>query len=150
MTFKRILYAVSFDEDSQAAFTAAVKFARESHGTVCLLHVLPLPNAIIYADVLAADKGRAENRLQKLAAQVPAGIGRTAIVKFGHTAHEIVETARAERADLIVMGTRGRSGIARLIHGSVARQVVQASRLPVLTVPSNEAREAGTTSIQAA
>lgn len=64
----------------------------------------------------------------------------TAIEK-GSPSEEIVEYARRENCDTIVMGTHGRAGINRLLLGSVAERVVRASPVPVVTVPVNEVEQ---------
>lgn len=56
----------------------------------------------------------------------------------GHTAHAIVEVARDARADLIVLTTHGRSGVARVVFGSVAEEVVRKAPCPVLVIPTHE------------
>lgn len=54
---------------------------------------------------------------------------------WGHPSREILAKARREKADLIVMGTHGRSGLPHMVMGSVAEKTVRLSRIPVLTVP---------------
>jgi nucleotide-binding universal stress UspA family protein len=63
---------------------------------------------------------------------------------LGDAAHEIVELARKSKCDLIVMGTHGRTGLGRLLMGSVAEIVLRKSQCPVLTVklPFPEAERA--------
>jgi nucleotide-binding universal stress UspA family protein len=62
------------------------------------------------------------------------GIRGQAVFVEGLPAHEIMRVARHARADLVVMGTHGRSGTSRLFMGSVAERAVRESRIPVLTV----------------
>jgi nucleotide-binding universal stress UspA family protein len=59
----------------------------------------------------------------------------------GIPADEIIRLAKAEHADLIVMGTHGRSGLRRLLMGSVAEEVVRKSPVPVLTLREAEPRK---------
>ena len=63
-----------------------------------------------------------------------AGAKATVTILEGSPAERIVHTARARRADLIVMGTRGRTGLSRFLLGSVASRVISMSPCPVLTV----------------
>src|SRR5260370_69997 len=124
MTFKKIVYPVGFEEDgSDPAFGMATKLARESRGTLYLIHVLPLPTPMTFPaeGVLLADRDRAEAMLQKLAMKVPVGVERKLIIKFGHTAPEIAKAALAARAEAIVMGTHKRTGLSRLLLGCVGR-----------------------------
>jgi nucleotide-binding universal stress UspA family protein len=59
----------------------------------------------------------------------------TSTIRRGDPARIIVEHAKAERHDLIVVGTHGRAGLAHLFLGSVAERVVRTAPVPVLTVP---------------
>jgi nucleotide-binding universal stress UspA family protein len=63
------------------------------------------------------------------------------VVRQGSAWREIDDVAREMRADLIVLGTHGRRGVARVILGSVAEKVVRTSPVPVLTVHPETARE---------
>lgn len=68
------------------------------------------------------------------AALLGQNISITASVRMGRPAKTIIEHAEAVHADLIVMGTRGRTGLAHMIAGSVAERVVRTAPCPVLTV----------------
>jgi universal stress protein A len=59
----------------------------------------------------------------------------TKIIRYGRAHDEIVKCAEEQKADLIVMGTHGRTGLAHLLVGSVTERVVRTSKVPVLTVP---------------
>jgi nucleotide-binding universal stress UspA family protein len=63
-----------------------------------------------------------------------AGVSAVGLMREGVPAEEIVRAARAQRVDMIVMGTQGRTGFARLVLGSVAGRVVATAPCPVLTV----------------
>lgn len=74
--------------------------------------------------------------LEKLAADIAAkGFRVKTVIKFGDPRATILETAVEEKVDLIVMGTKGLSGLSRLLIGSVAQYVVANSSIPVLVVP---------------
>lgn len=88
-----------------------------------------------YVDLLAAARRFAKRRLAAALARVKRERVRVkAIVVEGLPPREILRSARRTRADLIVMGTHGRTGVSRLFLGSVAERVVRESRCPVLTV----------------
>ncbi|HUK63722.1 MAG TPA: universal stress protein, partial [Dongiaceae bacterium] len=70
-------------------------------------------------------------RVTELAAE---GLTARSVVRSGEPADEIVRLADEEHADMIVMGTQGRTGLERLMLGSVAERVIRRSRCPVLTV----------------
>jgi len=63
-----------------------------------------------------------------------AGIEATGLIYEGRPAEKIVEIAREQGADLIVMGTHGRAGLDRLFFGSVANEVVRTASCPVMTI----------------
>jgi nucleotide-binding universal stress UspA family protein len=63
-------------------------------------------------------------------------------VRTGNAAKEILEAARETNADLMVMGTRGRTGIAHIVMGSVAERVVRLAPCPVLTLKAATVRSA--------
>jgi nucleotide-binding universal stress UspA family protein len=74
---------------------------------------------------------------------IPAGsLPLVATVRMGHVAQTIVDYAKDVGADLIVMGTHGRTGLAHFIIGSVAERVVRMAPCPVLTVGATEAKGA--------
>lgn len=80
-----------------------------------------------------------KNNLEELAAELEAkGFRVKAIIKFGDPRSTILETAAEEKTDLIVMGTKGLSGISRLLIGSVAQFIVANSSVPVLVVPDRD------------
>jgi nucleotide-binding universal stress UspA family protein len=88
-----------------------------------------------YADLLRVSRRSAERHLAAARARVRGERVRvrTMLVE-GLPADEILRAARRARADLIVMGTHGRTGVSRVFMGSVAERVVRESRCPVLTV----------------
>jgi nucleotide-binding universal stress UspA family protein len=92
----------------------------------------------------------AEDYLEQIAARLrERGVGRVVTsVWYGPPAPSIVEAAEARKADLIVMSTHGRSGLGRLILGSVAESVLRGTRIPILLVRAAQApvdRPAGPT-----
>jgi nucleotide-binding universal stress UspA family protein len=150
MSYKKILCLIEHEENSRAAFEAAAQLARESHGTLYLIHVVPVSTSIVSESVLLNDRERAQNAMHRIAAQLPATQSRVTIVRFGNPAHEITAVARRIGADLIVMGTHERPMIARLFQGSVAEKVVADAPCPVLTLPADRVAEALETASQAA
>ena len=68
-------------------------------------------------------------------AETAPGVATEAVVREGNTAAEILDQATTMSADLLVIGTHGRSGFERLLLGSVAEKVLRKARCPVLTVP---------------
>jgi universal stress protein A len=150
MSYKIILCPVGHEENSRAAFETAARLARESHGTLYLVYIVPMPPSIVSESVLLDDRGRAHNALQRLAAQLPAAQSRVIIVRFGNPAREITALAHRIGADLIVMGTHGRSMMARLFHGSIAEKIIDHAPCPVLALPPDTIVEAPDSTSQAA
>ena len=101
--------------------------------------VVPAPGGYVprstYTDIAAAATASARTRLGELIEQArAAGVRAASTVVEGSAAEQIVRAARSRRADLIVMGTHGRTGLSRLLLGSVASRVISMSPCPVLTV----------------
>lgn len=144
---KRILVPTDFSDPSQEALTTAMAFARMFGATLDLVHVAveiayPLPPPIDVAS-LPIDIGpvldRAADGLAAEEARVRgAGVLCESAMLVGRPDQEIVSRARATGADLIVMGTHGRSGLAHALLGSNAERVVQHSPCPVLIVPRRD------------
>lgn len=140
--YKKILCPIGHEENSRVAFETAARLARESHATLYLMHVVPVPASIVSESVLASDRDRAHNALQRLAAQLPPVLSRVIIVRFGNPAREITAVARRIGADLIVIGTHGRTMMARFFQGRIAEKVVGAAPCPVLALPPDAIAEA--------
>ncbi len=141
---RHILYPSDFSPASSAAFTKALALARDAKAQLTIVHVLnpsvvlPVDGYVapsVYDDIQRAAEAHARRKLAGLLARARrAGVGaKTALIQ-GVAAERIVAAARRNRADLIVMGTHGRTGLARLMLGSVASRVVATSGCPVLTV----------------
>jgi len=88
-----------------------------------------------YQTLVAQGRRQAQRRLQPLLARArKARVRASAVALEGFASEEIVREARRRRADLIVMGTHGRTGVARFFIGSVATRVLATAGCPVLTV----------------
>jgi nucleotide-binding universal stress UspA family protein len=142
--FRTILHPTDFSPASRAAFTRAVALTKENRATLIVAHVL-VPSAAMIGDgyvspaayeaIEAAARGGAQKGLARLAARArKAGVRVRTLLLHGLAHEEIARAARARRADLIVMGTHGRTGVGRLFLGSVAERVVARAPCPVLTV----------------
>jgi nucleotide-binding universal stress UspA family protein len=144
-TFDRILVPIDFSEYSDAALRYAIALARQFGSSLYLLHVLDDPFATgAWASEIAVPetpglrdslRREAEQRLNRYFS--PEGWTRfrvTTEAVTGSPAQSIVDFARDCAADLIVMGTHGRTGVAHLLVGSVAERVVRLAPCPVLAV----------------
>ena len=140
--FKKILCPVQLDDSEQVALDLASRLAKDMDATVYLMHVVPIlpidaPNVTITVHSQAADE--ASLRLQELAAKELAGLKSEIITRVagpGEVARTVLEGATELDTDLIVLKTHGRSGLAHLIMGSVAEQIVRRAHCPVLTLTS--------------
>lgn len=145
MTFRRILVATDFAESAEHALACAVQLARRHGAELILLHVymdLPAYPEITAGQVEAIyEEQRAwiESALERRArAARGEGLLARALLRTGPAASTIAETAKEAGTDLVVVGTHGRSGIDRLVLGSVAERVVRLAPCPVLVVKSND------------
>ena len=129
----RILVATDFSLCSLNALGHAEDLARKVDAELILLHVEPVPIAgSELGDVAHAGAERELARTADGLRRYHPGV-RT-ILRAGAPDEEIVDAAATERASLLVMGTHGRTGLARALLGSVAEAVVRRAPCPVLTV----------------
>jgi universal stress protein A len=142
---RRILHATDFSTASAPAFANALDWAKRMHAELRLVHVIPLPlvgegypSRDAYDGMMTAVKRETEARLTALAVKArKAGVRTSTAVLTGVPHEEIVADARRRHADLVVVGTHGRTGFSRIVMGSVATRVIALARAPVLTVRSS-------------
>lgn len=142
---RTLLVAYDFSEDSDAAIGWAQELAGTTGASVHVLHVVrrPLevlsPYEIPVPETLMAEVRR--NAAERLAPVVErlkrSGVSAEAHVREGFTADAIVVEARSLRADLIVMGTRGLTGLKHVLLGSVAERTMHHAPCPVVTVKAD-------------
>ena len=142
---RRILCPIDFSDHSRRALDHAIAIARWYEARVTVLHVFaPTPVAAlgptpvvsepifltpIYRDQLVDD-------LRLFAGREGApGVAIDAVVREGNPAGEVLNLAASVKADLVILGTHGRSGFERLLLGSVAEKVLRKASCPVMTVP---------------
>jgi nucleotide-binding universal stress UspA family protein len=141
---RRILAPTDFSRPSARAVAKAVELARGSRGQLMLVHVLapvvPLMGdgyipPSTYEQIDEAHRRDARRRLTAAAARAARGGARvTTLMLDGIAAEQIARAAKRRRADLIVMGTHGRTGFTRFLLGSVAQRVLTMAPCDVLTV----------------
>ena len=133
--FTKILFGVDPSEHSRKALPLVTELARQFQAEVVVLHV--------HEHVMGRGGGYdvetdteasvlTDHVVKELKDQGLSARGELRSAYFGHTAKRIVEVAKTEGADLIVLGSRGLSDIAGLVLGSVAHKVLQLSEVPVL------------------
>jgi nucleotide-binding universal stress UspA family protein len=142
---RRILHPSDFSRASGAAFKKAIEMAKAGRAELMVVHVVSpvVPMAAgegyvspkMYEEIAASTRAWAQKQLDKLLAKAKqAGVRAKGFVLDGSAHEQIVRFARSKHADLLVLGTHGRSGLAKLFLGSVAGRVVAAAPCPVLTV----------------
>jgi len=142
MSYSKILIAVDSCEFSMQAAKKGLELAHQINAQVALIYVVDTSKAIgnIDAGILPDQamvvlKKEVEQTLDELATMY----NGDSILKFmpeGHPTKDILKTAEVWDADLIVMGTHGRTGLMHLLVGSVAEYIVRHSKIPVMVVPS--------------
>jgi nucleotide-binding universal stress UspA family protein len=143
---REILAAVDFGEPSLEALRQARALAHSVSGTLSICHVLPAAATLGEADRAEAASltGEEEDARRALVAHVRDRLGLEAsdvIVVRGDAHEEIVRTAKLRDADTVVVGSHGRTGIARMVLGSVAERVARHAHCPVLV--ARPAQKAG-------
>lgn len=136
--FHTILYPTDFSHGSDVAFQYACDLARDYDARLVILHsqepaVAMIPEAGLIPIELADNESAARKQLDDVRVAGPQ-VKLEKIFAEGPAADCIVAAAESVRADLIVMGTHGRTGIGRLLLGSVAEVVLRRAPCPVLTV----------------
>jgi nucleotide-binding universal stress UspA family protein len=141
-----ILVPTDFSKEAKTAFEVACTLASERRARLVVLHVERPPVTALggtaYVPPLPSEYDR-EALLEELRKLRPAeaNIAIEHRLAFGEPAPVIDEVAAEVHADLIIMGTHGRSGVRRLLMGSVAEQVVRKAPCPVLTIRAPLATE---------
>ena len=135
---KTILHASDFSENSQHAFELACQMAKSNGGRIIVLHAF-MPEVIAAGDLPPITNGMENKdearRKLHLIQTSKADVKIEGKLVEGTAVESIVSTAQSIKADLIVLGTYGRSGFKRLFLGSVADHVLRRAPCPVLIVP---------------
>jgi nucleotide-binding universal stress UspA family protein len=134
---RTILIPTDFSSSSRQALEVATSLAQEHRAKLVIVHVMEPPTIYGEGELVASfDDSDVEEARQQLEAVVPADGSLPCEHKLmrGHAAEDILRAAETSGADLIVMGTHGRTGLTHLLMGSVAENIVRKARCPVLTV----------------
>jgi len=150
LEIRRILVPVDFSEKSERALDYAIEFAKKFGASVTLVHAYEIPvygyglvdaSLVASPDLAARISDAAQKTLDALvASRADRGVPIQGILRNGVAWEEIANVAKETHADLIVIGTHGRRGLARALLGSVAESVIRTSDVPVLTIhaPADE------------
>jgi nucleotide-binding universal stress UspA family protein len=141
---RNILFATDFSSASRPAFRRALEMASADGAALWIVHVAAPPGPLspdgyvlprIYEEMDLAIRTDAQRRLRTLLGRArKLGVRARALLLKGAPHEAIVRAARKHRADIVVVGTHGRTGVARFFVGSVAARVVATAPCPVLTV----------------
>lgn len=138
---KKILVATDFSETAEAATDYAVGLAKQLGAELVLVHAYEMPTyafpegVVIQAELVDRLAKVSEEALASAVKErAKSGVKITSVLRSGTPWREVCDVAEKENVDLLVIGTHGRRGIARMILGSVAERIVRTSKRPVLTV----------------
>jgi universal stress protein A len=144
MTIKRMLCASDFSPASRPALRLAQDLARTLKARLILFHAyersVPISNGgylppSVLREMWTATREAARRNLKRLARSPQGkGVRISILLAEGPASAAIVRAARKNRVDLVVMGTHGRTGVRRLLMGSVADRVIRTATCPVLVV----------------
>jgi nucleotide-binding universal stress UspA family protein len=140
---RRILHATDFSRASTPALKGAISMAKANRARLTVVHVMAPPSLALpgegyvspalYESLESSARAAAQKRLSAVLARARAAGVRASGLLLEGVPHELIARA-ARKADLLVIGTHGRSGLARLFLGSVASRLVTLAPCPVLTV----------------
>ena len=139
------MHATDFSRASTAALQRAVTMAKADRAQLIVVHVMTPPSLALpgdgyispslYEDLEASARAEAQKRLNAIVAGARKAGARAAGLLLEGMPHErVTRAARARKADLLVIGTHGRTGLAKFFLGSVATRLVASAPCPVLTV----------------
>jgi len=148
---RRVLHPTDFSSLSEHAFVEALRWARADRAELLLLHVITPAGPIIgddyavspwlYPEINRALHEGATETLHRLVARArEQGVRGEALVLQGLPASQIVRIAESRGVDLIVMGNHRRTGLMRLLLGSLAEEVTARAPCPVLLVGASASR----------
>jgi len=141
---RTILHPTDFSEASKYAMDYAIGLAQESRAKVYILHVIEEISSALYFDMLQApplrqlmvdiEKRARESLDEILPVELRGKLPAEYIIRKGVPFVEILRCAEEIEADMIVLGTHGRTGLKHALFGSVAEKVVRKATCPVLSV----------------
>jgi nucleotide-binding universal stress UspA family protein len=140
MRLKNIICATDFSELSEQGVYYGISLAREFGAKFYLCHVIDLSSTAIYGETVLVDidgqlsriSAYAANRLHKLIGDEP--IDWEPVISVGYPGDEITRIAEEKKADLVITATHSRTGLKRLILGSVTLNLIRSLNCPILVV----------------
>ena len=136
---RHVLLATDTGAASARAADAAIKMAADHQAVLLILSVVPrdrLPHLGHLHDP-EAERERRDRRVRDLARRAARrGVIAASVLWYGDPAEAILEAARTQRADVVVLGSRKRTDLGRILLGSVSSQVLDKATCPVVVVPA--------------
>ena len=145
--FSTVLVAIDFSDSSDNAFQMALSLAKKFSAQLWILHVINEPVDLRGFYVPHISFARLEEEIEEGAQKMMESFCRKNVADFenfqqlivsGLPYEQIISQAEEKSADLIVLGTHGRTGLDHVLFGSTAEKVVRKSKVPVLTVRLEE------------
>jgi nucleotide-binding universal stress UspA family protein len=140
LSIKTVLHPTDLSEQSKHAFRLACDIAEDYRARLIVLHVWPPPPVAVPGELLAVHQPTAEycspeikRALYRLRPADPSVLVEHRLEE-GDPATVILQSAESSKADLIVVGTHGRTGLNRILMGSVAEEIVRHATCPVISV----------------
>jgi len=141
---EKILVPTDFSEHSKYAFSYALSFAKEYDAELVMLHVIEdvqyLANAYMFdVPMMPSFSDMEQNRVKEMDDFIEREVADSSVkiaksVRHGRPFVEIIQAARDEDVDLIVIATHGRGGLEHVLFGSTAEKVVRKAPCPVLSI----------------
>ena len=142
-----IILPVDFGKTTDKLVEGAVKFAKETNGRICLIHIAPMDIGFSVGDLgMQYIPEMEENEIKQELLEINAleqrivaqGVDCEHLLKQGIAKEMILEYAKEKKADYIVMGSHGRSGLYDVFIGSLTKELTRLSPIPVLVIPCHE------------
>ena len=141
---RKILHATDFSKASARALNEAIELAKQNHAELAIVHVIErtpyvagdeLGSGEIYTKLEETAKQDAEASMSRLLKRLKKpNMKVQGFLLMGSAPDQIVNAAKSKKANMIVIGTHGRTGLSKLLMGSVAGKVISLATCPVLTV----------------
>ena len=148
MKINQILVPTDFSENAQHAVDYAIELAKQCSAKLHLLHTPVIPTYLLMdlsyspgPEAVTRILNDSQESLDKQAATIAAsGVEHFTAIREG-TVHEVIrDYAKEHNVDLVVVGTHGRSGVAKLMYGSVTERVIKTVHTPIIVVPPQDGK----------
>ena len=150
--YNKVLFCTDFSENSDYAFEFAFGIAKRDEGLLYILHVIPrnlqqeVLSSHISEDILrniqkGLEQELDDNYKEHYTKKIEDAVRFEVVTRSGREDEEIIEFAKKEKVDIIVMGTHGKTGMEHAFFGSVAEKVLRHSPFPIFVIPSREKLE---------